>query len=403
MKRNLGGERDLDHIIIAAIHGMERACLAYGVRAGLIFCLAREFDYALNDIIVRKAERYRDRGVVGIDLAGPEQHTLEFGGEVDRYHDLFARARAAGLGTTIHTGETSHTGADGVFAVLEKLQPDRIGHGIAAARSEELMKRLRDRGTVLELCPSSNLRTRALSGWDEPARSTRAFATRACARPSTPTALSAPHDAPPRARAAARARGLRPTTCPLHRDRAPGDLHPVGGAPSPPNHPTTEDHVKRQVISTDQGPRTGLPYSQAIRHGDLVFVAGQVALDPATGQVVAGDIRAQTRQVLENIQAILRAAGTSLDHAVECLCLLSNIGDFAAFNEVYRGFFPKDRRRGRRSRPCCPARACWWRSGRWPRCRRPARPSAPRSRPAAPGPRAAAGRRPSDRINGRHK
>jgi adenosine deaminase len=167
MKRNLGGERDLDHIIAAAIRGMERACLAYGIRAGLIFCLAREFDYELNDIIVRKAERYRDRGVVGIDLAGPEKHTLEFGGDVDRYRDLFARGRAAGLGTTIHTGETSHTGADGVFAVLEKLQPDRIGHGIAAARNKELMQRLVDQGTVLELCPSSNLRTRAVSGWDE--------------------------------------------------------------------------------------------------------------------------------------------------------------------------------------------------------------------------------------------
>jgi 2-iminobutanoate/2-iminopropanoate deaminase len=100
--------------------------------------------------------------------------------------------------------------------------------------------------------------------------------------------------------------------------------------------------VKRQIISTDRGPRTGLPYSQAVRHGDLVFVAGQVALDPVTGQVVPGDIRPQTRQVLENIEAILKAAGTSLAHAVECLCLLSNIGDFAAFNEVYKGFFPKD-------------------------------------------------------------
>ncbi len=100
--------------------------------------------------------------------------------------------------------------------------------------------------------------------------------------------------------------------------------------------------MKREIISTDKGPRTGLPYSQAVRHGDLVFVAGQVAIDPATGQAVEGDIRAQTRQTLENIQAILRAAGTSLAHAVECLCLLSNIGDFGAFNEVYRGFFPKD-------------------------------------------------------------
>jgi 2-iminobutanoate/2-iminopropanoate deaminase len=100
--------------------------------------------------------------------------------------------------------------------------------------------------------------------------------------------------------------------------------------------------VKRQVVSTDKGPRTGLPYSQAIRHGDLVFVAGQVAIDPATGQVVPGDIRAQTRQTLENVQAILQAAGTSLAHAVECLCLLHDIADFAAFNEVYKGFFPED-------------------------------------------------------------
>ena len=100
--------------------------------------------------------------------------------------------------------------------------------------------------------------------------------------------------------------------------------------------------MKRQVISTDSGPRTGLPYSQAIRHGDLVFVAGQVALDPATGQVVAGGIREQTHRVLQNVEAILRAAGTSLAHAVENLCLLADIGDFAAFNEVYRGFFPKD-------------------------------------------------------------
>jgi 2-iminobutanoate/2-iminopropanoate deaminase len=100
--------------------------------------------------------------------------------------------------------------------------------------------------------------------------------------------------------------------------------------------------VNRQVISTDKGPRTGLPYSQGIRHGDLVFVAGQVALDPATGQVVEGGIREQTRQTLENVDAILRAAGTSLAHAVECLCLLHDIADFGAFNEIYKGFFPKD-------------------------------------------------------------
>ncbi len=163
MKRNVGGERDLDYIIAAALRGMDRACLDYGVKAGLIFCLAREFEYDLNEILVKKAEKWRNHGVIGIDLAGPEQHTLELGGDVDRYRDLFARARAAGLGTTVHTGETTHTGPEGVLAVIEKLQPARIGHGIAAAKSEEAMRKLVERGIVLEICPSSNLRTHAVA------------------------------------------------------------------------------------------------------------------------------------------------------------------------------------------------------------------------------------------------
>src|SRR5215475_6576434 len=97
MKGNVGGERDLDHIIHAALRGMDRACLEYGVRAGLIFCLAREFTLELNEILVRKAVKYKSRGVVGIDLAGPESHTLELGAEVSGYRDLFARARSAAL------------------------------------------------------------------------------------------------------------------------------------------------------------------------------------------------------------------------------------------------------------------------------------------------------------------
>ena len=162
MKRNLDGERDLDHIIHAALRGMDRACLEYGVRAGLIFCLAREFPLPLNEIILKKAVKYRARGVVGIDLAGPEMHTLELGADVEGYRDLFARARAAGLGTTVHTGETTYTAAPGVLAVLQKLQPSRIGHGIAAASSVEVTRKLAEAGTVLEICPSSNLRTHAV-------------------------------------------------------------------------------------------------------------------------------------------------------------------------------------------------------------------------------------------------
>ena len=120
MKRNVGGERDLDHIIHAALRGMDRAVLEYGVQAGLIFCLAREFEPRLNEIIVEKAIKYRRRGVVGIDLAGTERHALELDPkEVGRYRELYRHARAAGLKTTVHTGETAGTGAEGVRAVVE--------------------------------------------------------------------------------------------------------------------------------------------------------------------------------------------------------------------------------------------------------------------------------------------
>lgn len=167
MKRNLHGERDLDHIIHAAIRGMDRACLEYNVEAGLIFCLAREFKPELNEILVDKAIRYRDRGVVGIDVAGPESHTIELDAQVGRYERLFERAREAGLGTTIHTGETESSGADGVIAVLDRLKPARIGHGIRATYSDEALSRLADTGTLLEICPTSNLHTRAVRHLEE--------------------------------------------------------------------------------------------------------------------------------------------------------------------------------------------------------------------------------------------
>ncbi|HTS82780.1 MAG TPA: adenosine deaminase [Myxococcaceae bacterium] len=168
MKRNLDSTLDLDHIIHAALRGMDRATLEYGVRAGLIFCLAREFDHRLNSIILEKAIRYRHRGVVGIDLAGTETRALELDADqVSAYQDLFQRARDAGLKTTVHTGETSGTGAEGVIAVVDRLRPHRIGHGIRAAYDEAAMRLLREQDVVLELCPTSNLHTHAVSGVDE--------------------------------------------------------------------------------------------------------------------------------------------------------------------------------------------------------------------------------------------
>jgi adenosine deaminase len=168
MKRNLNSELDLDHIIHAALRGMDRAMLEYNVKVGLIFCLAREFDERLNGILLEKAIKYRSRGVVGIDLAGTEKDALELKADVvSRYQALFQHAREAGLKTTVHTGETAGTGAEGVVAVVEKLQPHRIGHGIRAAKDEAAMKLLKEKDIILELCPTSNLHTKAVEGIDE--------------------------------------------------------------------------------------------------------------------------------------------------------------------------------------------------------------------------------------------
>ncbi len=153
MKRNRGGERDLDHIILASIRGLDRARLDYPVKAGLIFCLDRSFDHALNEILVEKAIAYRHRGVLAIDIAGPSSAGF-------RYRDhagLFKRAREAGLGLTVHAGEDE--GAESVDEVMEYLQPDRIGHGIHAAEDATVCRKLAERKVLLEICPSSNLHT----------------------------------------------------------------------------------------------------------------------------------------------------------------------------------------------------------------------------------------------------
>ena len=157
MKRNRGGEQDLDHIIAAAVRGMDRAVLEYPqVRAGLIFCLDRAFDYELNEIIAAKAVAWRDRGVVAVDIAGPESPGFRFAD----YRDLFVQVRRAGLGVTVHAGETG--GPEEVREAVEALEPTRIGHGIRSTRDVRVLAMLRERGVVLEVCPSSNLNTRVI-------------------------------------------------------------------------------------------------------------------------------------------------------------------------------------------------------------------------------------------------
>ena len=92
-------------------------------------------------------------------------------------------------------------------------------------------------------------------------------------------------------------------------------------------------------ISTDKAPAAIGPYSQAIVYGDLLFTSGQIPINPATGNVEAEGISAQTEQVMKNLGEVLAAAGSSFEKAIKTTCFLANINDFAAFNEVYGKYF----------------------------------------------------------------
>lgn len=96
-------------------------------------------------------------------------------------------------------------------------------------------------------------------------------------------------------------------------------------------------------VSTERAPTAIGPYSQAIVTGDLIFTAGQVALDPETGDLVSGDIKLQTARVLDNLAAVLEAAGTGLDRVVKCTVFLADFAEFAAMNEVYAQRFGQHR------------------------------------------------------------
>jgi len=175
MKRNRGGERDLDHIILAATRGLDLARLEYPqVRAGLILMMDRTFDRRQNEVIVDKAVRWSSRGVVGVDIAGPRPGGLRY--DYTQVSAMVETAREAGLGITIHVGEEGATGGEEIGEVVESLRPDRIGHGILAAHDPGLMELIREAGVVLEICPTSNLLTKALADEEEVRETFRRFA-----------------------------------------------------------------------------------------------------------------------------------------------------------------------------------------------------------------------------------
>lgn len=163
--RNRHGEVDLDHLIIFALQGMERAMLKYPVKVGIILMMDRRFNEKENAGIVKKAIKYKNRGVVGVDLAGPlERNKNARSFKPVQIKHLVEEAKAHGLGVTIHTGEA--TSVDEMWEVIEELKPDRVGHGIACVTDPNLMKLLRVNNIVLETCPSSNLNTKTIKDFD---------------------------------------------------------------------------------------------------------------------------------------------------------------------------------------------------------------------------------------------
>ena len=95
----------------------------------------------------------------------------------------------------------------------------------------------------------------------------------------------------------------------------------------------------KKIIATDHAPAAIGPYSQATQYGNLLFVSGQIPIDPKTGDLVVGDIEVQAKQVLENLQAIIKAAGMTLQNVVKCSCFLKDMEDFVKFNAVYNSYF----------------------------------------------------------------
>ncbi|HHJ06556.1 MAG TPA: RidA family protein [Anaerolineae bacterium] len=100
--------------------------------------------------------------------------------------------------------------------------------------------------------------------------------------------------------------------------------------------------MKRKIIHTDKAPAAVGPYSQAVKSKRMVFTAGQIPLDPATGKLVEGGIEEQTRQALANLKAVLKAAGSGMNAVMKTTVFLLDMGEFAAMNAVYAEFFPKN-------------------------------------------------------------
>lgn len=163
VKRSQRGRIDLDSLIVAARAGYEKAKMIYGIHGGMILCLGRDSTEAENEALFKKTIQYNGKGIIGIDIAGPEKAHIP-----DEFVHYFKAAEASNMITTCHIGETPHDGEEDEMAfVLEKLQPQRIGHGVQMAKYPKLLKRAAAAKIHFEVCISSNLVTRAVDSLEK--------------------------------------------------------------------------------------------------------------------------------------------------------------------------------------------------------------------------------------------
>ena len=163
-KRSQNFKIDFDRLIMSARAGIEKAQSIFQIKGNMLFCLGRDISDAANEALFKKAVQYFGKGVIGIDVAGPEAKCPL---KQDFPH-YYKTANALGMVTTIHVGEPLYDGVEDALAdVLENYKPQRIGHGVQIHRFPELMKKASSMGIVFEICISSNLMSKSIASEED--------------------------------------------------------------------------------------------------------------------------------------------------------------------------------------------------------------------------------------------
>lgn len=159
MLRNISGKYDLDNLILKACSAVKKAMLVYPIVGGIIIETDRKFSAEQSMILAHKAVEFKNMGVVGFDISGSYYKDPTF--NFDPHIKAFEYVKKNGLGVTVHAGELPDTEYE-IKDVLDKIQPDRIGHGIHCVEDDTIMDAIKERGISLEVCPSSNVTTSAV-------------------------------------------------------------------------------------------------------------------------------------------------------------------------------------------------------------------------------------------------